>query len=271
MAVFFLFAVALAAGTLCTLFWIPEAEMGRGYFQMNALVALGLLGLATSVAMLHSPEPFGAGPALGMTALGAALVGGLGYWAAVSRQLWRWARVAAGAALAASAVTLLVAGRSLARTDVTLPHRDALLVASLLSSAAFLGWSLVTMLLGHWYLIAPKLTFRHLTVFCRVLLASTVARSLAVAATLAVAASVPEVVQPHPLRAVTSFTAQGMFFWFRLLWGLVGSVVLALMALHCARARSNQSATGILYVLVVGAFVGEITALYVTLTTGVPI
>ena len=43
------------------------------------------------------------------------------------------------------------------------------------------------------------------------------------------------------------------------------------MALHCARNRSNQSATGILYVLLVGSFIGEITALYLAVTTGVPV
>lgn len=271
MGVFFLFAVALAAGTLATLFWIPEPEMGRGYFQMNALVALGLLGLAAAVMLLHPLQPFAERAGLGRTALGMALAGGFLYWAAIWRRRWHWARAAAGLALLGGLGTLLLAGSAMVRSDIPLPHRGLLLATALLSSAVFLGWSLVTMLLGHWYLIAPKLTFRHLTIFCRVLLASTVARSLAVAATLLAAASVPGAVEPHPLAAVTSFGAQGMFFWFRLLWGLAGSIVLAMMALHCARARSNQSATGILYVLVVGAFVGEITALYVTLTTGVPI
>jgi hypothetical protein len=47
-------------------------------------------------------------------------------------------------------------------------------------------------------------------------------------------------------------------------------LLLALMALHCARQHSNQSATGILYVLVMGSIIGELTALYLTLSTGVP-
>jgi hypothetical protein len=46
--------------------------------------------------------------------------------------------------------------------------------------------------------------------------------------------------------------------------------VLAAMALHCARQRSNQSATGILYVVVVGTFIGEITGYYLLVTTGMP-
>jgi hypothetical protein len=62
-----------------------------------------------------------------------------------------------------------------------------------------------------------------------------------------------------------------MFLWIRVLWGLVGSLLLTAMALHCAIRQSNQSATGILYVMLVGAFIGEITAYYLMLTTGVPV
>ena len=69
---------------------------------------------------------------------------------------------------------------------------------------------------------------------------------------------------------LVSMQGQGMFFWFRLLWGLAIPLLLALMSLHCARQRSNQSATGILYVLLVGTFIGEITAYYLAVTTGVP-
>ena len=35
--------------------------------------------------------------------------------------------------------------------------RELLLVAALVTSSLLLGWSLVTMLLGHWYLVAPGL------------------------------------------------------------------------------------------------------------------
>ena len=79
------------------------------------------------------------------------------------------------------------------------------------------------MLLGHWYLVAPKLAFRHLVIFCRVLLATVFLRLLAVGARLAVAAGVDERVEPNPLRLVAGFEGQGIFFWFRLLWGLASS------------------------------------------------
>ena len=137
-------------------------------------------------------------------------------------------------------------------------------------AALTLGWSLITMLLGHWYLVAPRLTFRHLVIFCWVLLAIVVVRFGVVGWSLAVASGVDPMTS-HPMRLLTGFAGEGMFFWFRVFWGLLIPVLLAVMSLHCARRQSNQSATGILYVLVVGAFIGEITALYLTLSVGVPV
>ncbi|MBW8877509.1 MAG: hypothetical protein JF614_21290 [Acidobacteria bacterium] len=271
MSVFFLFLLATSLGALSTLYWIPEGDLGRGYFQMNALVVLGLLSLAAAVAALHPFHPFGDRPAAGVTALAAALAGSFLYYAAIWQERWRLCRWPLTLALAGCAAALLLAGSHLVPPLTPLPHRGALLAASLLASALLLGWSLIAMLLGHWYLVAPRLTFRHLTVFCWILLGTVLVRLAAVGASLAVAAGVNELVEPHPLRVLTGLGGQGIFFWFRLLWGLAIPLALAVMALQCARQRSNQSATGILYVLVVGAFIGEITGSYLSVTTGVPV
>lgn len=271
MGIFFLFLLALATGSLSTLFWIPEDDLGRGYFQMNALVVLGLVGLASAVVLLGSAAPFGAAATLGRGALLGALASGFVYYAAIWRQTWLWARIAAALTLAAAGSAFWLAGSALVHPLAALPHHRVLLAAALLSSALVLGWALVTMLLGHWYLVAPKLAFRHLTIFCWVLLVVVLCRCAAVAATLLAAGGVDPRVEPNPWRLLTGFEGQGVFFWFRVLWGLAIPIALASMSLHCARQRSNQSATGILYVLVVGVLVGEITAFYLSVTTGVPI
>ncbi len=271
MGIFLLFLLALCVGSLSTLYWIPEDDLGRGYFQMNALVVLGLLALAVAVVWLHPFRPFGDLRAFGTASLAVALVGSLLYYAAIWRERWRLCRWPLTLALAGCLGTLLTAGPHLIAPLAPLPHQRALAVTSLLTSALLLGWSLITMLLGHWYLVAPKLNFRHLTVFCWVLLGTALLRLAAVGASLAVAAGVDELVEPHPLRLLAGFGGQGIFFWFRLLWGLAIVLPLAAMSLHCARQRSNQSATGILYVVVVGTFIGEITGYYLSMTTGVPV
>jgi hypothetical protein len=271
MSVFLLFLLAVVLGSLSTLYWIPEDDLGRGYFQMNALVVLGLLALAVAVVALHPFRPFGDRPAAGTASLAVALTAAFLYYGAIWKERWRAGRWALSLAVAGCLAALLLAGPHLVPAVTPLPYRRALLALGLLSSALLLGWSLITMLLGHWYLVAPRLTFRHLVVFCRVLLATVFLRLLAVGASLAAAASVDERVEPHPLRLVAGFEGQGIFFWFRLLWGLAIVLPLVWMSLHCARQRSNQSATGILYVVVVGTFIGEITGYYLSVTTGVPV
>lgn len=271
MSVFILFLLALSAGALSTLFWVPEQDLGRGYFQLNALIILSLLSLTLVVVLLHPIEPFGLYPSAGMILLVAALSMAFLYYAAIWRERWKWSHLPAAVALLATTATLLLSGYALVTARTPLPYRQALLVLAQLSSALLLGWSLITMLLGHWYLLVPKLSFRHLITFCRVLVAIVLLRCVSVALSLAAAYSVDQFVLPHPWNLLVDIGGQGMFFWFRVLWGLAIPLLLALMSLHCARNRSNQSATGILYVLLVGSFIGEITAFYLMVTTGVPV
>lgn len=271
MLVFFSFVVCLVWGCASTLFWIPEDELGRGYFQMNALVILGLLSLAVAARLLHPFEPFGATPAAGAAAVHVAYLGAFAYYAFVWRQSWRGARLAAGLLLAALTVALWQLGATLVAGAPPIPAQLPLARLALLTSAILLGWSLITMLLGHWYLVAPKLRFVHLSVFCWVLLAAALGRLVTVGLSLWSAHATRPLAGASPWRLLLSFEGEAMFFWVRVLWGLAGPLLLGAMSLHCARRQSNQSATGILYVLVVGAFIGEITAYHLTLATGVPV
>ena len=271
MLVFILFLLALAWGSVSTLFWIPEEQMGRGYFQMNALVILGLLSIAIASYILHPFEPFGPNSRVGATALYTSFAGTFLYYGLIWREQWKGARWAAALVVLSLGVAIWEITPQLISAGAAIPAQTLLAQVAVFSSAILLGWSLITMLLGHWYLIAPKLEFTHLVVFCWVLLAAVVFKTIAFGASLWSAAAVPLLTEPQPWRMLTSFEGEAMFFWIRLLWGLVGPLLLGSMALHCARRQSNQSATGILYVLVVGAFLGEITAYYLTLSTGVPV
>jgi protein NrfD len=70
-------------------------------------------------------------------------------------------------------------------------------------------------------------------------------------------------------RYVTSVA--GIFFWQRVLFGLVGPLVLAYLTWETAKIRSTQSATGILYVDFFTVIVGEVLAKYLLLSTSVPL
>lgn len=256
------FLLALAAGTVSTAFWIPEEELGRGYFQTNALIVLGLLAILVTLVSTATIAPWQA--TVGAASLYLGLIAAIAVYASVWRRRWSAARWSSAACLLALATALWC---------VDLAPRfhfgpKALVGLTLLASALILGWSLVTMLLGHWYLVAPKLNFRHLKRFCWVLAVLLTLRSgLSVVAMLA-AAQAPD---GRGWLALASASGWGMFLWVRVLWGLLGALLLAGMALHCARRGSNQSATGILYVLVVSVWIGEASALFLQNMTGVPV
>ncbi len=271
MTVFFLFLLSLTVGCLTTLFWVPGGDFGRGYFRTIALVILGLLGLAVAVLVFYPLAPFGRYTALGSAAMLVAVVAGFVYYGTIWREAWSISLWPAGVALVAAGIAFLTAGHASIPGLTPLPHRTLLVTVNLLASALLLGWSVSTMLLGHWYLVVPGLRFRHLVAFCQVLLGAVIARALTVALSLTLASWVDPLVEPHPLRILIGLDGHGMFFWFRLMWGLAIPLLLAIMSLSCAHRRANQSATGILYVLVMGSLIGEITALYLTLITGVPV
>ncbi|MEM7233381.1 MAG: hypothetical protein AAF517_14480, partial [Planctomycetota bacterium] len=54
------------------------------------------------------------------------------------------------------------------------------------------------------------------------------------------------------------FLSDGVFLSARLLFGLLAPLVLVGLTWGCLRVESNQSATGILYVIVAFVFLGEL-------------
>ena len=257
------FLLALAAGVVSTAFWVPEPDLGRGYFQTNALIVLGLLAIVVAIAVTSSVQ-FWAGGIADSAVLMAALVAAGAVYVCVWRENWMASRWASALCLGALALALW-------RVDFDGRHQppvETLTGVTLWLSALVLGWSLITMLLGHWYLVAPKLDFRHLKTFCWVLTVLLLVRAAAVVVGMVVAERASD---PANWSALVSASGWGMFLWVRILWGLVGALLLSVMALHCARRGSNQSATGILYVVVVSVWIGEATALFLQAMTGVAV
>jgi hypothetical protein len=121
------------------------------------------------------------------------------------------------------------------------------------TSAALLGAAVTAMLMGHSYLIAPGMSMTPL---------------LRLIGAIGVAALARMAVDGYALARWTTahpFSSLGNDFllWLPLRWGLgfVGPLVLGGMAWQAARIRSTQSATGILYVVVVFCSLGELTGL----------
>jgi hypothetical protein len=136
------------------------------------------------------------------------------------------------------------------------------LALSLTGVGAMSGLVLMTMLIGHAYLTESKLTmepFRRLN--------ATLAACLAVRAVLAVGVTMLLVY----LRPIDEFWLRwGFNVFVRWFVGMAVPGVFIYMAHDCIKRRSNQSATGILYVASVLIFIGEICALSLATATGLP-
>jgi hypothetical protein len=130
-----------------------------------------------------------------------------------------------------------------------------LLTIELAALAAALGGVWASMVLGHWYLVTPRLPEAPLVRFAGVL-------GLVVAAQI-VLFVVWTAVGAGPA-GVPGFGALvgtwALFVWLRLIVGLVFPLVVSWAALQTARSRSMESATGLLYINVGTIAAGTILA-----------
>jgi len=149
---------------------------------------------------------------------------------------------------------LVLTGSGVEKVSIThsfLTHLPSILV---------LGASSISMLLGHWYLVAPKLPISYLKLLTISLIAAILIRSGILAWVLA---------ENWPkLQSLQFFERYGMFFIQRFVLGLVLTLILSILTYYCVKIRSTQSATGILYVVLVFCLIGEIIGSYLNLKTG---
>lgn len=234
------FCLRLAWGLVASLLVLSVSQVPPRFFRVQYLTALGLLAVAAffsrDEAELRTWVTFGVAMAL--------CFAGSVIWHLDNHPAQRTLLILANVALAAA---LLAGPRTGARSDDS-PWINADDVAS----AAVLGAATSAMLMGHSYLIAPAMSLKPLY-----LLLATVAAALAARAIIAGVG----------LYLWTGRHGAGnleteMLLWLGVRWliGLIGPLVLVWLAWETARIRSTQSATGILYVVVILVFLGELTS-----------
>ncbi|MFL5755042.1 MAG: hypothetical protein ACJ77N_01975 [Chloroflexota bacterium] len=131
------------------------------------------------------------------------------------------------------------------------------LVVQLAVLAAATGGVFAAMILGHWYLVTPKLPEGPLVLFARLLLAVV---SLQVVLFVAWAATNAGPGAPAGGPFAVLVGPWALFVWLRLLVGLVFPLVVSWAAVQTARTRSMESATGLLYIDVGAVAAGTILA-----------
>lgn len=138
-----------------------------------------------------------------------------------------------------------------------------------LSSSLVMGFATLAMMLGHWYLVTPKLSITPLKRFAGgyILLSAWKALELAVAYLFYVGASweMPKTEMGYALAH-----REVIFVLFRVTWGVLAPLGFSYWIWETVKMKATQSATGILYAAMVCTLIGEGIGLYLTLRTGVP-
>ena len=244
-----LFLLEACAGTAFLLLFFPPKTLGRGFFSLHGGLAavFGALALATRPAGL----PFQA------VALGTVQLVLYTLLAHADRARTGWPLLLGGA---------LCAGWGLIRVALAAPRPggSAWTVIGAVAGGLLFGAVLLIMNLGHWYLISRSLPFKLLA------RGAALFAGLAAFRTAYLAAAVVAHRGTEGLSALLSVEHDALFFLFRVLWGIAGPLALSYFIWRTAEMKSNQAATGLLYVALVFVLIGELLSSYLTVATGFP-
>jgi hypothetical protein len=213
----------------------PPRKVTSGFYRNHLYVILGMCVLASLAAFAL---PLGEMTWLPLVAAG------LSYFGAVA---WLYEKRRLGIALLVSVAIVALAGDWQVAAFRTAPSTSILQMLDAPTAGLLLGSVLGAMFLGHWYLNTPTMELAPLRRLVLLVMAATTARAAVCGAGL-----VLQIQQgPTPLVA---------FLALRWLAGLIGVGALAVMTWQTLKIPNTQSATGILYVAVIGVFIGELTS-----------
>ncbi len=133
------------------------------------------------------------------------------------------------------------------------------------SSVGYLGLITYAMLLGHWYLVVPKLSERPLVVAVNGIWALLFLKLLHTCWEAWSSSAYSQGVETYN----PDYSFNWLMLAMRVGWGYLIIGVMNYYTARLVRMRSIQSATGILYVMTFFVFVGELIAHYVFLKLGV--
>jgi hypothetical protein len=242
------FCLRLASGMMSCLLLLSASQVNPRFFRTHFLTALGLTALAA--VFLRQVADFW----LWLTLIALLLSAALG------SMVWLLEGAPGGQVWTLTTISLSVLALGQAGYCVREQGEPWWLLLDDLTAAAFLGSALTAMLIGHSYLIAPAMSLTPLYRLLGALAASTVLR-------IGVAT-----VGLWLWTATASGTTldNEMILWLAVRWGIgfVGPLILCWLAWETARIRSTQSATGILYVVVILCFLGDLTGQLLLSRTG---
>lgn len=256
----FLYFTFWAWGCLVLLPVVKLKEVGQGFYRFFGFFCVGLQTLSVGIALYMGPV-FEKHFQESAWALWVSLFFTLCFTIALKIRV-RWFLWGCFVLAVASGLLALVyfpwVGES----------RPWLLGVHAAASALLLGAAFLAMMLGHWYLVIPKLSITPLKRYAAFYILLTVFTALELGASYFL--YVDSLDRPATLGGELLVHEEIFFVLSRVAWGLLVPLGLAYWIWETVRMRSTQSATGILYASLFCTMIGEAMGLYLTLQTGVP-
>lgn len=255
----------LAVGTVAVSAILDHVgRVGRGYAGTTAAICALIMGADLLVisgssdlgALLHRGVDAGTAALFTRCAVGLTIALAVdALFAYVGTETSR--RVVAAGTVVLGVVTLMAVGMAI---GPALGGLDAA-VLELLPAALLGGTALAGMLLGHWYLVAPNLSFRPLRLSIHLVFGAVALQCAGIVVALATSV-------PAARARVLSGDQAGLFWLFVVGAGVVFTISVASLTLHFARIRANQPATAMLYVLIITVVMAMIPGHLIFLLTG---
>ncbi|MAT69003.1 MAG: hypothetical protein CMJ58_05710 [Planctomycetaceae bacterium] len=266
MALFAQFLLRLTFGLAAAMWTVSPRLVASGYFRNHLYVTLGTAAMASLLL-----------GTLGSWGMAAAIVAAVASYAGAVCWLYESPRAGRALLFVVAVAALLAAGLAddfqatqtpayqaaaeAAEEEATVVKPSAaysqaaaaLRGADRFSSGLLLGAVTASMLLGHWYLNAPGMKLEPLNDLIKVIAVVVVLQACVSGAALYWLCGAEGHGWPD-----TGTLAMIAGRWA---FGLVGVAALAWMARETLKIPNTQSATGILYVAVIGAFAGEMLSL----------
>jgi hypothetical protein len=249
---FFLFS-QLGVGMMLTLLFISPRDIGNSFFKFASLTAAILLGVVLGFNFLFPSMVRTSQLPVIFLLISAALT--VAYNRVVDLNKFTAAQVLLIAAIVTGLISIAADSFAFTRLMALGGWENWTLLINHLAATALLGSVMLTMVFGHWYLVIPKLSIDHLERLTKILIAAIAFRILTIVGSLVVL----QAERPLPLTAVLRelMIGQAMFFWPRILFGVLVPVILAVMIRSTVQIRHTQAATGLLYLAVVALLFGE--------------
>ncbi len=242
------FCLRLAAGLILMLPILNPAHIPPRFYRVHFLTALGLLAVAGVLFVEKATLGF-------WLIYAAAMLG-----CVIGSIIWHLDEAPGGLLTVIVTPIALTAcllyGGMVQRGDADTPLR----IVDDVAAALVLGSATTAMLMGHSYLIAPAMTIAPLMRLLAALAGSVILR---------IGLACFGLWEWTSSQSASNLETE-LLLWLPVRWalGLIAPLVLGWMAWETARIRSTQSATGILYVVVIVCYLGELMSQLLMEKTG---